>query len=653
MPTVNQGSSATITVTDGGMVLLNSDRTSVARLEVATGSQAGRVVTVSHAGRRQYGPFTAGTLTLSAIVGSCEYLQTALDDADSFDPTAVWSDSTGAVLIRPDGSQLTAAEILRTRNGGIDPLRFMSARHAWMRSVTITSPYAAASFSALSAYVQAMITADGKQATWEAMTEAQRAYLLHPSLVHIPDGFRGYRYWLAYTPYPNGDASFENPCVVASNDLATWVTPSGYQNPIAPSPAGSAYNADTHLYWYEPERKLVLLWMERDDNAPATTRAVVSVMTEAAVWTTPATIWTGVIGTTGSFASPSIWYNDASAKWEMIGVNVDGGGTWPVNKLTSSSLLSGWDTTPVAVTMPHPVSGRRWWHMSLMRCPTGEIVGVAQDNSGTPGANGFVYLVRSLDGTNFGAKLLSGTVSDNYRPSLAPGFSSAHDVVFVHSGLNSPSLTFYGAKLDQVDGREADAARHAGMLTTTLISPNAALLADNFDRTDASVGANPLGSSSGGQTWTNVSGTDTVGISGNAAYNVTTGNCRAIYDVGSSEYTITLILAATTSETNPLVRWTDSSNYVRLLLTTTPPKLQQVVAGSLTDVTGGSCTGLAMAAGDLVRIDVTPARIRVFVNGTIYCDVANSAHGSAKTCGVQMAGTSTARLRSFVVHRPT
>ncbi len=147
MPTVSQGSSATITVTDGGMVLLNSDRTSVARLEVATGTQAGRVVTVSHAGRRQYGPFTAGTLTLSAIVGSCEYLQTDQDDADGFNPAAVWSDSSGVSLVRPDGVKSSLLD--RIRYG----LTRAESGNVWTRAPLNPAP----EWAAATAYYQGQI----------------------------------------------------------------------------------------------------------------------------------------------------------------------------------------------------------------------------------------------------------------------------------------------------------------------------------------------------------------------------------------------------------------------------------------------------------------------------------------------------------------
>lgn len=66
----------------------------------------------------------------------------------------------------------------------------------------------------------------------------------HPSVKYFPNKWKGYEYWMAYTPYPGVER--ENPVVVASNDGYTWVTPSGLSNPISPTPE-TGYNSDTEL----------------------------------------------------------------------------------------------------------------------------------------------------------------------------------------------------------------------------------------------------------------------------------------------------------------------------------------------------------------------------------------------------------------------
>ncbi len=60
----------------------------------------------------------------------------------------------------------------------------------------------------------------------------------HPSILAFDQPWHGYRYWLAYTPFPYANGEEENPCLAVSNDLYYWQTPSGLANPVA-------YNEET------------------------------------------------------------------------------------------------------------------------------------------------------------------------------------------------------------------------------------------------------------------------------------------------------------------------------------------------------------------------------------------------------------------------
>ena len=82
----------------------------------------------------------------------------------------------------------------------------------------------------------------------------------HPSVVNFSDKFNGYKYWMAYTPYPFGDDNHEDPCIVASNDLLKWVTPSGIKNPIdtATNNPSVDYWSDTELFYNNSTNKMEL-----------------------------------------------------------------------------------------------------------------------------------------------------------------------------------------------------------------------------------------------------------------------------------------------------------------------------------------------------------------------------------------------------------
>ena len=74
----------------------------------------------------------------------------------------------------------------------------------------------------------------------------------HPSVKYFESGFGGYKYWMAYTPFPNNNNEAENPCITYSNDGYTWLE-SGINNPIELMPtengAKVGYNSDTHLVY--------------------------------------------------------------------------------------------------------------------------------------------------------------------------------------------------------------------------------------------------------------------------------------------------------------------------------------------------------------------------------------------------------------------
>ena len=41
---------------------------------------------------------------------------------------------------------------------------------------------------------------------------------VHPSVIYVKDRFNGFKYWMAITPYPNGNDDYENPQILVSND---------------------------------------------------------------------------------------------------------------------------------------------------------------------------------------------------------------------------------------------------------------------------------------------------------------------------------------------------------------------------------------------------------------------------------------------------
>ena len=91
----------------------------------------------------------------------------------------------------------------------------------------------------------------------------------HPKILRFNPQWNGYYYWMAFTPYPNGDQAKENPHILVSNNMLTWVEPNGYRNPLEPQPEGTPdkqYNSDTHLVFREDLDRLECWWRYVNDD---------------------------------------------------------------------------------------------------------------------------------------------------------------------------------------------------------------------------------------------------------------------------------------------------------------------------------------------------------------------------------------------------
>jgi hypothetical protein len=83
----------------------------------------------------------------------------------------------------------------------------------------------------------------------------------HPSVVFVPEGWNGYRYWMAFTPFPDGRR--ENPSIVVSQDGIRWWVPDGLSNPVVSADevrrAGYRYNSDPELV-LTPDGRMLLYY---------------------------------------------------------------------------------------------------------------------------------------------------------------------------------------------------------------------------------------------------------------------------------------------------------------------------------------------------------------------------------------------------------
>lgn len=239
----------------------------------------------------------------------------------------------------------------------------------------------------------------------------------HPSVVYIPEGFNGYTYWMAHTPYPGSNNDHEDPNIVASNDGTTWVVPAGLTNPIDDATGQPSYNSDPHLRFVD--NQFFLIWRFVDGG---TETLYFSSSADGITWAAKQVALVSDRAVS-SVLSPSIMFEDG--QWIMWGVN-----TVPavneVVRMTGTNLLSGpWSAAQVCPVAPMP-AGMESWHLSIHKTGAQYVGLLNTTTSGQTGHDGGLLLMTSDDGLNWetsGQTVIpkAATAHDDlYRASLVP-----------------------------------------------------------------------------------------------------------------------------------------------------------------------------------------------------------------------------------------
>lgn len=89
----------------------------------------------------------------------------------------------------------------------------------------------------------------------------------HPSVIDMVQEWNGFRYWMAYSPYPYGNGAEENPCVCVSNDMYYWSVPDGLYNPIAFNEETACDELkDPHIVYNDDLDRLEVWYLGRIDS---------------------------------------------------------------------------------------------------------------------------------------------------------------------------------------------------------------------------------------------------------------------------------------------------------------------------------------------------------------------------------------------------
>ena len=205
----------------------------------------------------------------------------------------------------------------------------------------------------------------------------------HPSIVKFDTAWNGYKYWMAYTPFPS--EADENPCICASNDLIKWKTPAGLINPLDKphdyDTGATGYWSDTNLLYNPDTDRLECFYRGIGASATGENNICRKTSSDGITWSDRETVFTF---TGGSYVSPSVIYENG--KYTMYFCR-------PGNIYESTD---GINWTKIGDLSFFPTD-YRFWHQDIIKTDIGyELVGMEG-----VGSNTRIIHFTSTDGINF------------------------------------------------------------------------------------------------------------------------------------------------------------------------------------------------------------------------------------------------------------
>ena len=224
---------------------------------------------------------------------------------------------------------------------------------------------------------------------------------VHPSIVYFPDGWNGYNYWMAMTPYPAGASQFESPEILACNDGVNWVVPAGLTNPIVDNsfPAALPNNGDPCLFYNEDIDEL---WCYYQRRSPGNySRLYLKKSSDGRDWGLSADLGTLLLDSAEvvTFTSPAVvkigltyhlWYLDNLAAPNVL------------YHRTSTDGETWVDEETCTINGPMP-AGKEAWHLDIqyMSEYSDYWMLLTICNTGAPGTAARLMFARSTNGTDW------------------------------------------------------------------------------------------------------------------------------------------------------------------------------------------------------------------------------------------------------------
>jgi len=216
---------------------------------------------------------------------------------------------------------------------------------------------------------------------------------VHPDIVRGHGAATGF--WLAITPYPGGNAAFENPSIFFSSDASTWKVPAGATNPIVKA-AVPEYLSDPDLVAAGDQS----VWMYYRSVANSQNVIKVTRSIDGVHWDSARDV---IVVPSHQLVSPSVVRAAPQAKWQMWSVNAGPQGcSAPLTTIERRTSTDGlkW-SAPLPINIDQP--GQTIWHIDVQWIAARNEYWALYNTypSGTSCATNALFIARSPDGVNW------------------------------------------------------------------------------------------------------------------------------------------------------------------------------------------------------------------------------------------------------------
>ena len=274
---------------------------------------------------------------------------------------------------------------------------------------------------------------------------------VHPDVVRFPAPWRGWEYWMAFTPYPKSNQAMENPSLAVSHDGVRWEVPADFTNPIIAKPS-AGYNSDPDLTYDAQLDRLVMIYRVVS-NGENLIKAISSV--DGRTWTLPKVTFRrkshGIVSPTIASrpgGPPTVWYVDAGHRncrdRATRVLSQDGPG---MQALESARPETGW-STPRLVGMLQP--GFSVWHLDVIWVPErNEYWAIYPANRSYSCSGRDLFFARSSDGvswTSYRVPVLKRNDADWVRGSLYRGsllYDASRDAIRIYLSASAPGSVWH------------------------------------------------------------------------------------------------------------------------------------------------------------------------------------------------------------------